>query len=209
MQALEAKSKEFTRKKKNLDDTKFSLFKGSLIWQHSFRDKSLSLCTYFCNSFISFIITMLSVNTGTFSRRCLECPFRAVIRRKQDSNRIQKSTNSFLLYRQHMDTVFSRMQIRMQYSKRIRSALISEILGFLWRFETAEVRGCYETLAELEKVLHFRRRPYQIYLPKVVHINLATFNGSQSSTENGCVTLDPDHHTTTQALIHSFNVFSS
>lgn len=152
---------------------------------------------------------MLSVFQGTYGRRYLKCPFRTVNRRNPEPKRIRKSTNSFLLYRQHMDTVFSRMEIRMQYSKRIRSALISEILGFLWKFETAEVKGCYATLAELEKVLRYKRRPYQLHLPKFVHINLASLDGSQSPTDNGCDTLDPDHQTTSPALIQSFTVLSS
>jgi hypothetical protein len=108
-----------------------------------------------------------------------------------------------------MDAVFSRMQIRMQYRKRIRSALISEILGFLWRNETAEVRKCYETLADLERILYFRRHSCQNRLPKDVLLTLATWDVSQSFKDDSCATFKDEKDVTTLALMNSFEAFSS
>lgn len=143
------------------------------------------------------------------NKRFLKVVFRGVDRQciKMHSKSRIKSPNSFILYRQHMDSVFKRMDIRMLYSKRMASATVSEILGFLWNYEAAEVRACYETLADLERILGPIQLSNNQCLPKDVLISLIPFNCVKNVQETPQSCFDDQHHSATPALLDSFDHF--
>lgn len=145
------------------------------------------------------------------NKRFLRYDFRVAERQyiKVHAKARLKSPNSFILYRQHMGCVFKRMETRKRYSKIVHSSITSEILGFLWNYEAADVKGCYETLADLERLLDSIRRPRQPSFPKDIMISRATFGDEQLVKEGSQECFDYEQYCTTPSLLDSFDILKS